>query len=319
MVQERRKFGPLGFCIPYEFNTADLEASLLYIDKHLTMAQTLNTAYSWKAMKYMVCEVQYGGRITDGLDRELFATYTQMWVTENVFTPNYQFNASVTDFNYQIPDASEHVKFMEYINKMPGTDSPPIFGLHPNADLTFRQKESLEMINTLIDTQPKDSGGGSGKSKEEEVKEKLEKDLLPSLPQQFVMIDVLDRLKNLKGPRGLGEPGKNDTIPLNIFLRQEIERFSMILNIVRTTMVNMIDAIEGTIIMTPEIVDSISAIFDFRVPPKWMFDPTGAEISWLTPSLSGWIKGLLDRHYQLNNWISKERPPSFWLTGFFNP
>jgi len=84
-------------------------------------------------------------------------------------------------------------------------------------------------------------------------------------------------------------------------------------------MANMADAIDGTIIMTAEIVESIGAIYDYRVPRKWQFDPTGAEISWLTPSLSGWIKGLLDRHYQLNSWISKERPPSFWLTGFFNP
>jgi dynein heavy chain len=82
----------------------------------------------------------------------------------------------------------------------------------------------------------------------------------------------------------------------------------MILKIVRTTMTSMIDAIDGTVIMTPDLVDSINSIFDFRVPNKWCYDPTGAEISWLTPSLAGWIKGLLDRHYQLNNWISKERP-----------
>jgi dynein heavy chain len=84
-------------------------------------------------------------------------------------------------------------------------------------------------------------------------------------------------------------------------------------------MVDMIDAIDGSIIMTPDIVDSINAVFDFRVPRKWQYDPTGAEISWLTMSLAGWIKGLLDRHYQLHNWCFKERPPSFWLTGFFNP
>merc|ERR1712023_110832 len=84
-------------------------------------------------------------------------------------------------------------------------------------------------------------------------------------------------------------------------------------------MISMIDAIDGTVIMTPEIVDSINAVFDFRVPYKWQFDPTGAEISWMTPSLGGWIKGLGDRHHRLHGWVQKERPPSFWLTGFFNP
>ena len=93
----------------------------------------------------------------------------------------------------------------------------------------------------------------------------------------------------------------------------------MILTTVKTTMVAMIDAIDGTIIMTPDLVDSITAVFDYRVPKKWCFDPTGVEISWLIPSLSAWIGGLNNRYHQLNNWISKDRPPSFWMTGFFNP
>jgi len=78
---------------------------------------------------------------------------------------------------------------------MPGNDSPVIFGLHANADLTFRLKESLEMINVLVDTQPKEAGGSGGLSREDQVKEKIEKDLLPKLPQDFIMLDVLDRLK----------------------------------------------------------------------------------------------------------------------------
>lgn len=72
IVQERRKFGPLGFCIPYEFNTSDLEASLLYIEKHMTQSLATGSLLSWKAMKYMTCDVQYGGKITDDLDREMF-------------------------------------------------------------------------------------------------------------------------------------------------------------------------------------------------------------------------------------------------------
>lgn len=152
IVQERRKFGPLGFCISYEFNNADLEASLMYIDKHMTQCAALNISYSWKAIQYMVTEVQYGGRITDDLDRELFITYGQLWLNDNIFQPNYPFNTSITDFHYQIPDCTEHVKYLDYIKMIPERDSPIIFGLHPNADLTFRLKESTEMINTLVDT-----------------------------------------------------------------------------------------------------------------------------------------------------------------------
>jgi dynein heavy chain len=62
-------------------------------------------------------------------------------------------------------------------------------------------------------------------------------------------------------------------------------------------MTDMVLAIDGQIIMTPEIVSAIEAVADFRVPRKWQFDPTGVEISWMTPGLAAWLKGLIDRHY----------------------
>lgn len=88
---------------------------------------------------------------------------------------------------------------MEDIELIPSKDSPTIFGLHTNADLTFRLKESNAMLATLLDTQPKDASSGGGLSREDQVKEKIEKDLLPSIPNDFNFIDVDDKIKILKG------------------------------------------------------------------------------------------------------------------------
>merc|ERR1711881_328600 len=75
IVQERRKFGPLGWCIPYEFNSGDLTACILFLEKHLYAG-----AISWVTLQYMIAEAQYGGRITDNMDRRMFVNYTQSWI-----------------------------------------------------------------------------------------------------------------------------------------------------------------------------------------------------------------------------------------------
>jgi len=37
----------------------------------------------------MVCEVQYGGRITDDLDRELFNDYGEKYLKDGIFSNEY--------------------------------------------------------------------------------------------------------------------------------------------------------------------------------------------------------------------------------------
>jgi len=227
------------------------------------------------------------------------------------------FNAYASDYDYTIPDGLEIITYREHIDTLPPVDSPLIFGLHTNADLTYRLKEASEMLTTIIETQPKDASGASGKSTDELVKEQA-LDLLAKMPPDFVEEIFRATIGKLKGPPGT--PDRGFSAPLNIFLFQELQRLQNIIRIVRSNLKNLAMAIDGTVVMTVDLLEDLNSVFDARVPRKWTHDASGAEISWLLPNIGGWFTGLVDRQQQLNTWLENGRAmmKAHWLTGFTN-
>lgn len=66
-----------------------------------------------------------------------------------------------------------------------------------------------------------------------------------------------------------------------------------IIGLVRKVLSDTCEAIDGQIIMTPDILSSINSIYDAKVPDIWLYDPSGAEISWLTSTLGNWFNSLI--------------------------
>ncbi|GMH97336.1 hypothetical protein TrST_g8180 [Triparma strigata] len=311
VVQERRKFGPLGWCVPYEYNDGDLTACLTFLEKHL-----YTSSLSWPTLQYMVWEAQYGGKITDNFDRRLFGSYVDAWLSPMTLAPSFTFNPATSinripeDFDYVIPSCSDDTEYQNFIKTFPSIDSPEIFGMHPNADLTFRNKEVTQLISTILETQPKTSSdAGGGKSREDVVRDKCT-ELLSTAPENYVEDVYMEQIAKMGG---LG-------IPLNIFLMQEVQRFNGVLSNVKSSMSGIIQAIRGEVVTTDLILAGINSIFDARVPDNWMFSAGGDEISWISPTLGMWYAGLVGRDAQFRNWVmNAKRPASFWLTGFSNP
>lgn len=309
IVQERKKFGPLGWNIPYEYNDGDLQSCALFLEKHL-----YNGPISWTTFQYMVSAVQYGGKITDSVDVRLFKTYAEEWLTENTcaegfsFTPKHPLLRIPSDFDYKVPSFTELSDYRKYIEDFPEIDSPEIFGLHPNADLTFRVKEASALLKTLSETQPKRNGEDDGISREIIVLNKAT-ELLERLPNDYVVDVYSAKIKKLGGL----------TVPLNIFLYQEIQRFQAVLTKVRFSLQQLQLAINGEVVMTIELQDILDSIFDAKVPYSWENTLTGDEFSWRIPSLGLWYSSLIARDEQYNSWLEKGRPKSYWMTGFMNP
>ena len=57
--------------------------------------------------------------------------------------------------------------------------------------------------------------------------------------------------------------------PINIFLRQEIDRMQRVMTLVRSTLKDLKLAIDGTIIMSENLRDALDNMFDARVPTNW--------------------------------------------------
>jgi len=67
--QERKKFGPLGWNIRYEFTDSDRDCALLNLELFCT-----EDRIPWDALIYITGEITYGGRVTDAIDQRCLRT-----------------------------------------------------------------------------------------------------------------------------------------------------------------------------------------------------------------------------------------------------
>ncbi|XP_077275021.1 dynein heavy chain at 36C [Temnothorax americanus] len=295
IVQERRKFGPIGWNNQYEFNETDLRISALQLKILLDQYDDVQ----FTALKYLTGECNYGGRVTDEWDRRTLNTILMRFYHEDVVVADrkYLFDPSGL---YYVPSVSEYGQFLDYVRELPMTTAPSVFGMHENADIIKDQQESYLMLSSILTTQDTGQAEVDAERSPDEVVYGVASDILSRLPQDYDLAVALDRYPTLYEQS------------MNTVLVQEMGRFNRLLQTIRSSLVNIQKAIKGLVIMSPDLEEVYSSIIIGRIPKMWMTDSYPS----LKP-LGSYIHDFLKRLNFLQAWYTEGPPTSFWISGFY--
>ena len=109
VIQDRRKFGPIGWNIPYGFTTEDLTTCRRQL---MTFINQYDKA-PIKVLLFLGASINYGGRVTDDKDKRLISTILMTYICQEVLeNPDYKYSPSGL---YYAPVYETQSEYMDYI------------------------------------------------------------------------------------------------------------------------------------------------------------------------------------------------------------
>lgn len=302
VVQERRKYGKIGWNIIYDFNDSDFHVCVDILKTYLNKAlENSDTSIPWNSLKYLIGEVMYGGRAIDDFDRRILNTYMDEYMGDFLFDTFQPFHFyRNNDVSYHIPDDGPKSQYQDYIETLPLANTPEVFGLHPNAEIGYYTNAAKDIWAHLIDLQPQTGESGSGVSRETHI-DKVAKDIIGKMPQQFDMDQTKKRF-------GL------EISPTTVVLLQELDRFNRLTDRMAKSLATLRRALAGEVGMSNELEDLARSLYNGMIPDIWRrLSPATLK------TLGNWILFYLQRHQQYLVWVNEHEPDVMWLSGLHIP
>ena len=81
----------------------------------------------------------------------------------------------------------EYINYCVFVNVL--INFFQALGLHPNADITYQTKTAVDVLDTIVNIQPKDSASGGGETRESVVARQAT-EMLEKLPEDYIPHEV---------------------------------------------------------------------------------------------------------------------------------
>ncbi|XP_051888343.1 dynein axonemal heavy chain 10 [Pristis pectinata] len=302
VVQERRKYGKVGWNVPYDFNESDFQVCMEILSTYLTKAhEKKDIKIPWGSLKYLIGEVMYGGRCIDSFDRRILTTYMDEFLGDFIFDTFQPFHFFHNDeVDYKIPEDGNKDAYTDEIESLPLANTPEVFGLHPNAEIGYYTQAARSMWGHLIDLQPQTGETGSGMGRDEYI-EHVAKDIESKLPTPFDL-DAIYKKFALQ------------ITPTTVVLLQELERFNLLIDRMMRSLLELQKALAGEVGMSNELDEVARALFNGHIPAIWRrLAPDTLK------SLGNWMIHFQRRFDQYTLWVDEGEPNVMWLSGLHIP
>ncbi len=297
----RRRFGFQGWSRAYGFNMGDLQICSNVLESYIKDVKNV----PFQDIRYIFGEIMYGGHITDFFDRRTNNMYLQVIMNEKLLSRGDLAPGLVS------PDAAafDYKAYSNLIEKQLPPEMPPIYGLHPNAEVGFLTSKAETMFETIMLIEigaAKDFGGASSSTKEVLL------DILRRCPPKCDMIDLSERVAiRVRDPDG----------PYCVVVVQECEKTNALLEFMAFTLDELQKGLNGQLNMSQGMEDMGLALNINQVPGRNPFHAISWErLAWASrKTLSSWFSDLIMRRQQLAQWFNLVLPFSIWLPGLMNP
>ncbi|XP_043967273.1 dynein axonemal heavy chain 10 [Gambusia affinis] len=302
VVQERRKYGKIGWNVSYDFSDSDFFVCMEILNTYLTKAFVQgDTNIPWGSLKYLLGEVMYGGRVIDSFDRRILTVYMDEYLGDFLFYTFRQFYFFKNkDVEYKIPPTGTKTVYVDEIENMPLANTPEVMGLHSNAEIGYYTLAVKELWSHLIDLQPQ-SGESSGSITREEQISQVAQDIQNKLPELFDM----DVIRKKFG---------TEISPTTVVLLQEIERFNKLVVRMQLSLAELQRALAGEVGMSSELDEVARALFNGHIPGIWKkLAPETLK------SLGNWMIHFKRRYELYYYWVHDGEPKIMWLSGLHIP
>ena len=102
----------------------------------------------WRALRYLVSDATYGGRVTDEVDRRVLAACIgRLFSVAALETPSFKLGASPA---YCCPADGSLASHRSHIAALPATDPPEALGQHANAELSQLIHDAGALLDGLV-------------------------------------------------------------------------------------------------------------------------------------------------------------------------